>query len=887
MLWMLKKAFRERVYIFGSFVSGIVLVASGSAQNGVPRPDHVVMVIEENKAFERIIGSEAAPYINSLAQRGALFTSSFAIRHPSEPNYLALFSGSTHGVGDDSCPHTFSTANLGSELFDAGFTFAGYSESMPHAGYKGCETGNYARKHNPWVNFTNIPASANLPFANFPTNFSELPTVSIVAPNLNNDMHDGPIPLGDSWLHDHFEPYLQWAMANNSLFILTWDEGHNGTDNRIVTIFVGPMVRPGEYCERINHYNTLRTLQEMYGLAPIDNSATVDPVTSVWTPESVSSPLSVALTSPAPDSVLGAPATVTLTAEAASSGSEVTGVEFYQRGTKLGEATNSPFTFTWNNVPAGSYCLLAKARDASGRRKTSLSISVEVRETDRTLPSVTVMAPADNARVTNGLITLQGTAGDNVGVQRVEYQVGAGPVQVAVGTTNWSAQVELPPGPSTIQVWSVDISTNRSVAVTRSVTFAVLSRLTVEIGGPGKMVPELNGQNLEVGRTYEIKPVPESGVVFAASGVSASSLAPFRFIMESNLVLRLSFVPNPFPQVIGVYEGLIYDTNQVGPQSSGFFNLTLDAKGAFTARVQLGQLSVRVGGGFDAFGRSSSLLTRPNTDGRTLSADWELDLTNGTDQIHGVVHQLGNSNDVLFAEIFGDREVFTGPGATNLMPREGQYTIIFPHDSSDLTGPEGDGFGAVTIDNKGRIRLAGMLADGNKLTQRAALSRAGQWPLYVPVDGGAGAFLGWVEFTNPTTSELTGLVNWITPSRPTAKIYPGGFTNEVQSFGSLYHAPPVLSITNALLIFEGADLPAAFTNHVRLDANGTVSNQSSNRLTLSFTRQTGLWRGTVVDPVTLESLHFLGAVDQGQNSGHGFFLRTNQSGRVRLLPTGG
>src|SRR5438445_12766885 len=80
----------------------------------LPTPSHVVIVIEENHSFADIIGSPSAPYINSLAQQGALMTQSFAVEHPSQPNYLDLFSGSNQGVTDNSVPHTFSTTeNLG------------------------------------------------------------------------------------------------------------------------------------------------------------------------------------------------------------------------------------------------------------------------------------------------------------------------------------------------------------------------------------------------------------------------------------------------------------------------------------------------------------------------------------------------------------------------------------------------------------------------------------------------------------------------------------------------------------------------------------------------------------------------------------------------------
>jgi hypothetical protein len=253
-----------------------------TADNGVPRPDHVVVVVMENHSNSDVIGSSAAPYINSLASSGANFTQSYAITHPSEPNYLALFSGSTQGVSDDSCPHTFGTANLGSELIENNLSFAGYSESMPYDGYTGCSSGAYARKHNPWVNWSNVPASSNLTLNAFPSDYTQLPTVSFVIPNLNNDMHDGTVGQGDSWLRDHLDGYVQWAKTHNSLLVLTFDEDDNGSGNRIPTVFVGDSVQAGDYSERINHYNVLRTLEDAYGLPHAGASANATPITDIW-----------------------------------------------------------------------------------------------------------------------------------------------------------------------------------------------------------------------------------------------------------------------------------------------------------------------------------------------------------------------------------------------------------------------------------------------------------------------------------------------------------------------------------------------------------------------------------------------------------------------------
>ncbi len=250
----------------------------------LPVPNHVVVVIFENHSFSNIIGSSNAPYINSLARSGALFTHSFAIRHPSQPNYLALFSGSTQGITDDSCPHTFAGPDLGGELIAAHHTFVGFSEGLPGVGSKVCTSGKYARKHNPWVDFKDVPASDNRPFTSFPSpsNFSSLPTISFVVPNLLDDMHDGTVRQGDNWLKSHINPYVQWAKTHNSLLIVTWDEDDKSHNNQIPTIFVGPIVKAGRYSETINHYRVLRTLENMYGLPAAHNSAKVAAITDCW-----------------------------------------------------------------------------------------------------------------------------------------------------------------------------------------------------------------------------------------------------------------------------------------------------------------------------------------------------------------------------------------------------------------------------------------------------------------------------------------------------------------------------------------------------------------------------------------------------------------------------
>ena len=130
--------------------------SASAAPVPLPRPDHVLVVVMENKDPGEIIGNAAAPYLTGLARAGASFTDAHAETHPSQPNYLALFSGSTQGVTDNGCDHRLTAPNLGSALLASGRTFAGYSEGLPQAGSTVCTAGRYARKHSPWVNFTDL-----------------------------------------------------------------------------------------------------------------------------------------------------------------------------------------------------------------------------------------------------------------------------------------------------------------------------------------------------------------------------------------------------------------------------------------------------------------------------------------------------------------------------------------------------------------------------------------------------------------------------------------------------------------------------------------------------------------------------------------------------------
>ena len=240
-----------------------------------PTYEHVVLVILENHSYSQIVNNNDAPFINDLINQPhtVVFTNSHGVTHPSQPNYICLFSGNNQGVTSNfpAVNAPFTTPNLGAALIQKGFTFKGYSEDLPSVGYDGIKSNNYVRALNPWVNWqgatTNgIPQESNQPYSNFIADFSKLPNVTIVIPNLLHNMHDGTINDCDNWLKNQFSGLTQDASNSNNLFILTFDEDDDSPENHILTLAISKNFTKGTSDQNINHYNLLSTLEDNFKL---------------------------------------------------------------------------------------------------------------------------------------------------------------------------------------------------------------------------------------------------------------------------------------------------------------------------------------------------------------------------------------------------------------------------------------------------------------------------------------------------------------------------------------------------------------------------------------------------------------------------------------------
>jgi Divergent InlB B-repeat domain/Bacterial Ig domain len=496
---------------------------------------------------------------------------------------------------------------------------------------------------------------------------------------------------------------------------------------------------------------------------------------------------------------------------------------------------------------------------------------------DTKAPVVTFTSPVNNAKVTNSTLVVKGKATDALGVGLVQFRLenaaGTNDYQPATGTNVWSATVSnLVPGLNTIRVRAFDTSSNVSPAVSRSFKFVVVSPLTLNTSGTGTVLPNLNGQLLEVGKTYTVTAKPGAGFLFSNwTGNAQSSLSRLQFVMQSNMVLQANFIPNPFIPIAGTYQGLFYDTNGVAAQSSGFFSLRLQNTGAFSVKAITRGKSLPLSGKFNISGFYSNGIARPGQS--PLALQLQLDLNGNT--ISGTLSDATGS-----AELFGNRAVYS---TTSPAPQAGKYTVLLPGSETSETAPGGDSFGAVTVSTAGGVSFGGMAADGTKLTQKTFVSAQGQWPLFFSLNKGSSVMIGWLTITNLGTNQIDGLVSWIKTPQVGAKFYAGGFTNETSALGSQYltNGLPSLNIQTGMVWLANGNLPQSFTNEVVLGANNKAVG-TTNATSLTITTSSGLFKGTVPNPATGQVIPVNGVVLQLQNFGGGAFLGTNQVGRVRL-----
>ncbi len=246
--------------------------AAARTGDAVPRVAHVVVVVFENHERTTVLGSGRAPTFDALAARWAQATNYRAVAHPSLPNYLALVSGSTHGVTSDctECPQNGAT--IGTQLTGAGRRWGAYAEGYPNGA-------RFAVRHVPFLYFPNGAAHVHPLSALHPRS---LPAYALVVPDLCHDMHDCSVRTGDTWLRGFLPPIL--SQPSTRVFIV-FDEGTTdvGGGGVVPLIVAGTGVRKNaETAQVADHYSLLRTVEDSLGLPPLGEAARRSPLTGIW-----------------------------------------------------------------------------------------------------------------------------------------------------------------------------------------------------------------------------------------------------------------------------------------------------------------------------------------------------------------------------------------------------------------------------------------------------------------------------------------------------------------------------------------------------------------------------------------------------------------------------
>jgi hypothetical protein len=354
--------------------------------------------------------------------------------------------------------------------------------------------------------------------------------------------------------------------------------------------------------------------------------------------------------------------------------------------------------------------------------------------------------------------------------------------------------------------------------------------------------------------------------------------------MRAGLTLTANFIPNPFLDHKGVYNGLL-STGDAEHATSGIVKVAVGATGAVSAKVLLGSATYAVKGQLNGFGDATFTIARSKLPPLTLTLN--LDLDGGSDRISGTL------TDGSFSATFdADRGLPTGSA-----PRDfaGRYTVSLPGNSGSAT-PDGSGWAVLSITSKGVGSMIGRLADGSAISAAAYVSSDGVMPIFRVLYSSTGSISGSLQIRETSSTDLDGSFYWHKPWQTAALRYPAAFDVEHSIVGSRYTAPatrerviPLEAVAgNAAVALDGGDLDSTLWQTVTVTGVNSVKPIAPflKGFSAAIKPTNGCFSGTFTDPADNKVRRFEGVFLQKQNAGFGFFLGAEQSGVVEFSPSG-
>jgi hypothetical protein len=271
----MRHAYLLAAIVLSALIAVLALVGGEASAAPARAPfKKIFVVVLENDDYE---DAYAQPFMKKLADEGALFEDFRAITHPSYPNYIAMTSGSTHGI-DDNGQRTLDVSHLGDLLETKGLDWKVYAEGYPGNCDLRKSKGRYARRHVPFLSYKNVQENpercarvVNAERLMADVESGRLAEYSLYIPDNFNNGHDTGMRYADRALRKTFGPLLGDARFNEGmLFVVTFDEDDGRHGNRIYTTFWGDSVVPGTRVKaRYSLYDLLRTIEDAFGVGTL------------------------------------------------------------------------------------------------------------------------------------------------------------------------------------------------------------------------------------------------------------------------------------------------------------------------------------------------------------------------------------------------------------------------------------------------------------------------------------------------------------------------------------------------------------------------------------------------------------------------------------------
>ncbi len=492
--------------------------------------------------------------------------------------------------------------------------------------------------------------------------------------------------------------------------------------------------------------------------------------------------------------------------------------------------------FTFGNVGGEGLNLPVTVLDFQRAPQVSELFLIDVailqngRSRDTTAPTIQLSQPGSDTNLdVGGPLLFAGTAFDNQRVARVIYDYGF-PYQrfSTQGTSNWMSRVSLLPETNHISVRAVDDFGNLSDPIERTVYYPYVD-VSLAVSGKGKVTGVTNGQSFRLGTTniFQAKPLARNYFyAWAADNGAVSGSSAITFVADGGIrTLYAYFTRTLLGLSNGVYNGLFFPTNNGSARTAGWITLNLAPSGEYFGRLSPVGTSYQIHGKLDSTGYSGiGGLFGTNTLGLQLY------LTDpGSESLSGIFYLNGQTANVSLLRV--QKGTRTKPVA-----QAGSYSfLIRPTDDTNTAGGEGYGFGCVTIDATGRIKMTGTLGDGMAIHQNAAMVKGGFWPIF------ALANVGWAGFAN--NNVFAANLDWWSPN------FPGNTNQTARLDGGPYNPIGHLNWSNGTITLSGDDLDAPLSADVMLSENGSITVLSNpNNIQFGLPDKKGLITGSFTHP---------------------------------------